>query len=67
MKTINAASEKDKVIEKLGSSIYLSIDRLKNLKASILTSPPKDLKPLILEFQREHASFFDKQKSLLEI
>lgn len=48
MKTYNAPSEKEKVIEKLGSSIYASMDRLKNLKADIMTSDPKSLKLKIL-------------------
>lgn len=47
MKTINVPSEKEKVIEKLGSSIYASMDQLKKLKADILTTNVKNLKPKV--------------------
>ena len=43
------------------------MDRLQALKAEIMSAKMRDLKSLILQFQREHASFMEKQKSLLEI
>lgn len=52
MKTINSVDSKDKVIEKLGSSIYASMDRLQSLKAEIMSAPMKNLKVLIMQFQK---------------
>lgn len=48
MKTLTGSDDREKVIEKLGSSIYSSMDRLQTLKASILSSDVRSLKPLIL-------------------
>lgn len=64
---MGSAGQQDKIIEKLGSSIYASMDHLQSLKAEIMSAHMKDLKPLMAQFQREHASFMDKQKSLMEI
>ena len=52
MKAINSPSHQDKVIEKLGSSIYASIDNLQSLKIQIMSAHIADLKPLMMQFQK---------------
>lgn len=52
MKTINSLDGKGNVIEKLGSSIYTSMDTLQNLKARILVAGISELKPLIESFRK---------------
>ena len=49
---MNSPTHQDKVIEKLGSSIYASMDNLQSLKAQIMSAHIKDLKPLMAQFQR---------------